>query len=263
MFESLSALPSARFEFCYYDPLAEKVTVSGSIPDLASTLHKHITDMTKKTSKKFSANFNISAYVSRNDIGKSLVQLARTLQLIHDKGEVHCDINPSNTLVLKDGTKPIDPLRIKTGQIAYAGTPGWAAPDQILRKPVSPATDIYPLGLMLIQVLSGAIYGEEKTFIIPTNVDKNHRIRCVADAEVLISDIDLGQGANEWKAFVESCIKFDPRQRPQDGKEFALQLEHLLKTYPLPGELKVKGFLGSLTTVDGATVRVLDDHRTR
>lgn len=117
----------------------------------------------------------------------------------HKHNFIHGDVTPSNILVLTEGATPIDPLkydyfirflilRMQVGSIAYAGTPGWAPPEQVLRREIVPATDVYPLGLMLVQILEGSVCGEERTFIVPTNLDKCQRIRVISDVGVFIDD---------------------------------------------------------------------------
>jgi len=253
----------ANFEFICYDrnekrKYTGKLNVNGEIQ---RQLDKCYTDF--QTAQKVSKNpipfttsslgeFSIS--VSRNSIAKQIVLIAKTLQTYHDRGVIHGDINPSNTLILPDGSVPFDSFNIKIGAIAFAGTPGWAAPDQILRKPVTPATDIYPLGLMLVQLVQGSIFGEEKTFIIPTNLDKTHRIKVVCDAEVFLDETKLEgitvEGKAAWKKFIEKCINFDPKKRPETAEIFAAELSAVIQTHPLPGDVTVTNLIGTLEPVN-------------
>ena len=53
------------------------------------------------------------------------------------------------------------------GTRSPALTRSWAAPEQVLCRPVSGQTDQYPLGLMLLQLVEGALYGEEARVLIP------------------------------------------------------------------------------------------------
>ena len=44
----------------------------------------------------------------------------------------------------------IDDFGLQTGAIAPGWTPDWSPPEQVLGNPVTPAADIYPLGIMLL-----------------------------------------------------------------------------------------------------------------
>ena len=91
------------------------------------------------------------------------------MQYAHHKLVVHRDLKPSNILVVADGTpklldfgiaKVLNPHSSSQNlQLTQAGTrcmtPAYASPEQILGKPVSPATDIYSLGVVLYELLTG------------------------------------------------------------------------------------------------------------
>jgi len=154
---------------------------------------------------------------------------------MHGSGFIHGDINPNNILILREGAILIDSLDIPMNNVAHAGTPGWAAPEQVLVKPCTAATDVYALGLLLVLFLEGALYGEEKTYIVPTSANRRQQIRIISDPEViLLSELDMSQAAKlAWKEFLEKSIADKPEKRIDSAAHFSTGLRKLIKEFPL------------------------------
>ncbi|MEO8671850.1 MAG: serine/threonine-protein kinase [Tahibacter sp.] len=89
--------------------------------------------------------------------------VCRAVAFAHQRLVVHCDLKPSNVLVRSDGAPVLLDFGIaralglsrETDGGATFYTPGYASPEQISGVPVSVASDVYSLGLILFELLSG------------------------------------------------------------------------------------------------------------
>jgi len=95
----------------------------------------------------------------------TLVQtLARAIHVAHQKGVIHRDLKPANVLLTEDGTPKITDFGLakqldavgQTASGAVMGTPSYMAPEQAAgRKDVGTAADVYALGAILYECLTG------------------------------------------------------------------------------------------------------------
>lgn len=88
-----------------------------------------------------------------------IAQVARGLQAAHDRGLIHRDLKPSNIFVLDDDSVKIIDFGIahveaKT-QTSIRGTLSYMAPELLQMKPASAASDIYALGVVAYETLTG------------------------------------------------------------------------------------------------------------
>jgi serine/threonine protein kinase len=89
--------------------------------------------------------------------------LAEALAYVHAQGFVHRDVKPANVLIAADGrvhladfgiARLVDSAHVtRTGDVL--GTPAYFAPEQVSGGAVGSAADVYALGLMLLECLTG------------------------------------------------------------------------------------------------------------
>jgi serine/threonine protein kinase/DNA-binding XRE family transcriptional regulator len=99
-------------------------------------------------------------------VGKYIYQIGLALDLAHRNGVVHRDIKPANVLLDEEANayladfgiakylKGIDGQSLTEGS-ALIGSPAYISPEQIMAEPVKPPSDIYCLGIMLYEMLTG------------------------------------------------------------------------------------------------------------
>jgi serine/threonine protein kinase len=149
-------------------------------------------------------------------------QICAGLAAAHERGVVHRDLKPAN--VMLDGTGKIRIMDFglagiaanMKGEDARAGTPAYMAPEQLAGKGVTPKSDIYSLGLILYEILTGKRAFEAST--LPELV-KQRESGTITNPSTLIRDLDP-----LIERVILRCLETDPDKRPVSALQVAAAL---------------------------------------
>lgn len=154
-----------------------------------------------------------------------MLQIADALRYVHSQGIVHGDIKPDNILLTRgsDRTRVVKLLDFGLARsssaeddFAVRGTPEYLAPERIRKSPPSVASDIYALGILFFELLTGGPPFRGST----TEVLRSHLDKDVPAPSTLIAD-ELDERAD---LIIKRATEKDPAKRHPNVSAFLYEL---------------------------------------
>ncbi|MBI4859996.1 MAG: protein kinase [Candidatus Riflebacteria bacterium] len=152
------------------------------------------------------------------------------LKVAHDKGVVHRDLKPANIFLSREGEPKIGDFglaraqHLPSGTVAgkIMGTPAYMSPEQCRGQRCTPASDLYAVGVVLFEVVTGQL-----PFPGPTIPE--HLYQHMMTEPPLASSVRPGL-PGELDEVIERALEKDPARRFQGASEFRKALLRIYRT---------------------------------
>jgi len=163
-------------------------------------------------------------------------EVAAALAAAHARGIVHRDVTPANVMLTQTGAKVVDfgiSALIGENDIdpdgSLLGTPAYLAPERLEGGQVSPATDVYAVGLLIYRTLIGQLPWDVGTTTALLRAHQYVEPDPLPTVEGLPSSVD---------ALVGRCLEKHPSDRPSSA-----ELAHVLAQIAAGAPMAARGYV--------------------
>lgn len=165
--------------------------------------------------------------ISGEDALRITREIASALDHAHEKGYIHRDIKPENILFRADNSAVLSDFGVARSMAlssrmtqvgTVVGTPHYMSPEQTKGKPVDGRSDLYSLGVVLFEMLTGSVpyQGDEAVTIALKHISAP------------IPKLPLQYLA--YQKLIDKLLAKDPEQRFQRGRDLVAAIEELEKS---------------------------------
>ncbi len=181
--------------------------------------------------------------LSVREVSDYSLQIIAGLMAAHEKHIVHRDLKPENLFITKDnrikildfgiaklihpeaiGAPSIQEMTTQTKMGSVLGTVAYMSPEQLRAKPVDARSDIFSLGAIVYEMLTG-----RRAFRGETDVDTMTAVLKETPPEVTRQRADVPPA---FEHIVNHCLEKEPEKRFQSLRDLAFALETLSGTGP-------------------------------
>ena len=156
------------------------------------------------------------------------MQVARALDYVHYRSIVHRDIKPANVMLSRQGGVKVMDFGIARdtsfGDLTEAGTgigtPAYMSPEQVLGDKLDARSDIFSLGVVLYQMVTG-----KKPFVEDEHRSAMHKIRLEKHVSARKLNPDIPR---ELERIIDRCLEKQPRDRWPSAQHMVMALERFL-----------------------------------
>ena len=160
-------------------------------------------------------------------------QICEGLAEAHKVGVVHRDLKPNNIMIDREGEVRIMDFGIArslkeksiTGAGVMIGTPEYMSPEQVEGKEVDQRSDIYSLGIILYEMVTGRVPFEGET---PFTIGMKHKGETPKNPKVLNAQIP-----EDLSNMIMRCLEKDKEQRYQSSGEVQEELGDIERGIPI------------------------------
>ncbi|MBI5870888.1 MAG: Stk1 family PASTA domain-containing Ser/Thr kinase [Actinobacteria bacterium] len=186
-------------------------------------------------------------------------QMLRALQFAHENNVIHRDIKPHNIVINDRGQLKVtdfgiaragsSPSVTETGSII--GTAQYLSPEQAKGKAVEQSSDLYSLGIVLYEMLTGRVPFEGEN---PVAIALKHLSDEPVPPQALVPEIP-----DNLNAVVMRALAKDPRDRYPGAEEFLADLERCRQDLPVVAPLPADDTAMTSVLSAGAVAAATDD----
>lgn len=194
------------------NPNVVKVYGQGIIDDRPYMVNEYVSGRTLRDK----LNLDTTHHFSPQEACEIMIQLTSGIQYVHEHGIIHRDIKPDNLFYMPDGSIKISDFGISTelGETpkgdAVPGTVYYCAPEVLMGQKAGIPSDIYSLGIVFFEILTGTIPFDGNT---PEDIALAQIKKPMPDPSKILSSVPKALD----KIVLKAC-----RKRPEERYESAL-----------------------------------------